>query len=61
MRTLRKFWGLVGTPRWKVINPATGRIIGSYWSRGAAQNHSSDLNEALQYIGSKNTYEVRWM
>lgn len=61
MHTIRKFWGRVTTGRWKVVSSATGKVVGSYWSRRAAQDVSSGMNEALQYIGSKNCYVVRWM
>lgn len=61
MRIWRKFWGRVTSGRWKVVNPATGRVVGSYWKRSTAQDVSSGMNEALQYIGSKNQYIVRWM
>lgn len=61
MQSWRKFWGRVTAGRWKVLNSGTGKVIGSYWKRSTADDVSSGMNEALQYIGSKSSYVVRWM
>lgn len=57
----RKFWGLVFEGRWKVVVQQNGKIVGSHWSRRAAQDQSSELNDLNQYIGSPYNYVVRWM
>lgn len=61
MQSLRKFWGRVTSGRWKVVDSQTGEVIISHWTRSAAQDYSSELNESLQYIGAKSQYQVRWM
>lgn len=61
METIWNFFARIRRGGWKVINSATGTIVGSYWSRQTAYDVQTELNEALQYIGSKNEYVVRWM